>query len=180
MTHNTKVTLWALTLCTVISAVIIFISGFVYTATQSLKASLTVIAIAFVVYLFGCYRSIAISEKKRYCFIWSFILTLIINTALFFVVISDKIENFTDEERMAGYIIISFAIVLAMITANIGAVFMARKLAPLKIKAKMMKENYEVSRPHCFRCGKPLRLLELKCKNCGYKRISFKNNDEQE
>lgn len=179
MTHNTKVTLWALTICTVISVAVIFISGFVYTATKSLKTSLIIMAVALVVYIFGCYRSIVVSGKKRYAFIWSFVLTLVVDTALFFVVINNRIGDFTDEERMVGYIIISFAFALAMIAASIGAVFMARKLAPLRMKAKMAKESYEVNRPHCFRCGKPLRLLELKCKNCGYSRIRFKN-DEQE
>lgn len=178
MTHKTKVALWALTLFTVISVAVVFLGGFLYTATKSLKASLIVIAIAFAVYLFGCYRSIVVSGKKRYGFIWSLVFTVIANIVLLAVITSKSAEHFSEEERIAGFMVISIVFFFAMIIVNIGAIWLARKLAPLRMKAKMAKESYEVSRPHCFRCGKPLGLLELKCRSCGYSRISFKNNDE--
>lgn len=174
MSHESKIATIAVTAFSIIAFLTLLSSSIFYKLFGSLVVAGIIIIISFILYGFGCYRSVVISDKYRFCIISTFINLVIVLFALVRLVLTS--EKFPTE--LKGVYIAFFGVMytFCMILAAVGGAKMANTFAVIRMKAKMLNKDYNPV-PRCSHCGKPQRLWEFTCKNCGKKRFSFKKTE---
>lgn len=166
MTKTAKMTAITLSVFTGTATAIVFLSALLYKMTSSLTVSMIVLVFAFAAYWFGNYRSVKISGRKLPCILVTLLAAVVSDSYMIF--------SFKDRENkiFAAVIAITIVFTLALITACVSAIIIARKHSAYEL-ADTKENNTEktIGGFHCGRCGKPLKLFEMKCTNCGKPRF---------